>query len=563
MRSRAIGERKRLRRARRACAAGPWRTVIDPARARRTCRRRRPARSSPSTRTRSGVARRVGPPVVVGARARAGTAGRSRSRPRAARRARRARARRRRAGRRACRRRSAVRTQPVHRHARPSTHRGPRTRGASPARDRGRRPGPGRAGRRPRPGGLLDQAQRGQPGLGVRRGGGRPRRDLGRRAGRRARPARERLGQRAGGPELGARARRPAPTQPGSVERGRRARRRGARDRACRARRSGRRRTPGPARASGVGALAADVGDARAPTTRRRRSRRDRARKSIAVASCDQRRARLRHRVAQHAADDVGEVRRRARGTDRGAARASSSRRSPGSCPTRSCGGRPAPRSSRARRRRAASGEHTVGPVHITSTSAGRPAPSSREVRRRARADVLGRAQRERRVGARARSRSSSHVASAAWRGARPGCIGMSSSSSRNHDTPASRSGCELGEQRGAVGVRLVVDVETGRDREAEPHAVRVGVRGELAEARELVGVVRDAPLGPVLGVVLRRVHVRVHAPRREERDRPRGGRRASTASRRSPRRCRARRTRAAIGRAYTTGAGTLTAPIA
>ena len=114
------------------------------------------------------------------------------------------------------------------------------------------------------------------------------------------------------------------------------------------------------------------------------------------------------------------------------------------SCPRRSCGGRRAPRPSRARRRRVIVGEHTVGPVHITSTSAGSPAPSSaRYGDGRVPTYSVGHSVSVA-SGARARSASSNHVASSAWRGASPGCIGMSSSSSRNHGTPASRSGCSL-----------------------------------------------------------------------------------------------------------------------
>ena len=66
----------------------------------------------------------------------------------------------------------------------------------------------------------------------------------------------------------------------------------------------------------------------------------------------------------------------------------------------------------------------------------------------------------------------------------------------------------------------LVGHIEPGRDREAEPRVVGAGVRRELPEAGALVGVVRDAPVGAMLRVVLGRVHVRVQAARGEEGDR-------------------------------------------
>ncbi len=52
----------------------------------------------------------------------------------------------------------------------------------------------------------------------------------------------------------------------------------------------------------------------------------------------------------------------------------------------------------------------------------------------------------------------------------------------------------ELGEQRGPVVIGLVVDVQSGRDREAEPHAEPGGVGGDLRGTRELRVVVRRSP---------------------------------------------------------------------
>ncbi len=95
----------------------------------------------------------------------------------------------------------------------------------------------------------------------------------------------------------------------------------------------------------------------------------------------DLRRLGLRHRVAQDPARRRERARRRGRRTGRGGATPSSSRRSRDSCPRRAARGR---RAAAARAPASAAvivGEHTVGPVHITSTSAGSPAAESRRDR--------------------------------------------------------------------------------------------------------------------------------------------------------------------------------------
>ena len=74
-------------------------------------------------------------------------------------------------------------------------------------------------------------------------------------------------------------------------------------------------------------------------------------------------------------------------------------------------------------------------------------------------------------------------------------------------------------EQLLSVGVRFVVDVEAGGDREPETHTGRRAAGRELGESSGLVGRVGLAPSGPVLCVVLRRVDVRVHAVRGEKVD--------------------------------------------
>src|SRR5262249_24127817 len=77
----------------------------------------------------------------------------------------------------------------------------------------------------------------------------------------------------------------------------------------------------------------------------------------------------------------------------------------------------------------------------------------------------------------------------------------------------------QLAQQHRPVRVRLVVDVESGRDREAETDAVTRAVRGQLTEAGELFALVWYPPFGAVPRVVLRRVGVRVHAVGGEKRD--------------------------------------------
>ena len=120
----------------------------------------------------------------------------------------------------------------------------------------------------------------------------------------------------------------------------------------------------------------------------------------------------------------------------------------------------------------------------------------------------------------RVRSSANNRPASSACRGARPSCIGMSSRSSRNHGTPASRSGRSFPR----IAARSASDsYTTSRPGEiAKPKRApcRVGVRGELAEARQLAGAVGHPPIRSMLRVVLRCVDVRVEPARREERDR-------------------------------------------
>ena len=68
----------------------------------------------------------------------------------------------------------------------------------------------------------------------------------------------------------------------------------------------------------------------------------------------------------------------------------------------------------------------------------------------------------------------------------------------------------QLGHERLVVGVARVADGVSGREREREPHVVLGRRRHEVAELCELVGRVRVAPAIAVIGVVLRRVDVRV-----------------------------------------------------
>ena len=236
-----------------------------------------------------------------------------------------------------------------------------------------------------------------------------------------------------------------------------------------------------------LGTLAAEIGAGARPRRGRRRSRRGRARKSIAVASATSDARGLGHRVAEHAADDIGEIgvasQVRAEVQLVGHRRVVHRR----VVPHDRRGGRRAPsvqpRASSAR----SCGEHTVGPVHITSTSGGSPAPSSARY-----GDgwvptySVGHSVSEASARVR-RSSAKSQVASRPGGARGPAASGCRRAATGTTDTPASRSGSSLREQRRAVGRRLVVDVETGRDREPEPGAVRLRVRGELAEAATLV----------------------------------------------------------------------------
>ena len=83
----------------------------------------------------------------------------------------------------------------------------------------------------------------------------------------------------------------------------------------------------------------------------------------------------------------------------------------------------------------------------------------------------------------------------------------------------------EFGEQRGAVVGIAVPDVEAGGEREAEARASLRARRRQLPEPCRFLVVVGLAPLGPVPGVVLRRVHVHVHPPLRKEGDGVEAGR--------------------------------------
>ena len=79
--------------------------------------------------------------------------------------------------------------------------------------------------------------------------------------------------------------------------------------------------------------------------------------------------------------------------------------------------------------------------------------------------------------------------------------------------------GRELRQQGVSVTVASVVDVETGRQSEAEPGSLSLCVLCERAKRCDLRGVVRVAPTIAMLGIALRRVHVRVHAAFGEELD--------------------------------------------
>ena len=133
-------------------------------------------------------------------------------------------------------------------------------------------------------------------------------------------------------------------------------------------------------------------------------------------------------------------------------------------------------------------------------------------------------------------------------RRAASGCRRAAAGTTRRPRRGAARASASSAARSAA---RLVVDVEPGRDREAEPHAGRSACAAELAERVEL-------------GAVVRRRATRLGGGRRPSartRTRscpaPRGtrslraARRATTAFRRSPRRCRARRTIAARARRY------------
>ena len=84
---------------------------------------------------------------------------------------------------------------------------------------------------------------------------------------------------------------------------------------------------------------------------------------------------------------------------------------------------------------------------------------------------------------------------------------------------PGVEQGRELRQQRASVLVASVVDVEAGRQREAESGAVSLCVLRERAELVDLRGVVGIAPTIAMLRVALRRVHIRVHAAFGDELD--------------------------------------------
>ena len=198
----------------------------------------------------------------------------------------------------------------------------------------------------------------------------------------------------------------------------------------------------------------------------------------------------------------------------------SSCRRSPDSCPRRSSTRR-ARSSTRAASAAGIRRAHRRPRPHHVDVS-GKPGREVGEVRRRSRPDVLGRAQRQRAGRAAERERVEQPGGELGLLGARPGCIGMSSSARTNHSTPASSRARAWPATRRGHG-RFVVDVEPGRDREPEAGAESLCVRRERPKVVELGGVVRRRATVAVLRVVLRRVHVRVHAARRGTRS-PRGG---------------------------------------
>ena len=207
----------------------------------------------------------------------------------------------------------------------------------------------------------------------------------------------------------------------------------------------------------------------------------------------DERCARLEHRVAQHAVDDVGSfgvtpaVRRRGAAT-RVITPSLTGELSHSSSRVPADRGLPRSASSAVIRRGA---HRRPGPHHVDV--AGEPAPSSVRYGARARADVLGRHQSRgaRRV-ADAQRRRSSQVASSTWSAASPAAVVMSSSASTNQSTPASSERHELREQRRAVRRR------TGSRRRAPARSRSRSARRRPRQARRRAPGARAAPAAVV-----------------------------------------------------------------